>query len=593
MTEQTPSSQGTVLLIEDNAQIAAEVSAPLTGAGYRVIVSDNGKQALADIFKQPPDIIILDINLPDLDGFHVAKELKRNMMLRHIPVILLCGRTDFLEKMKTLDVPVDEYIVKPIDQQDLLLRTRLVLQRVQSNLDANPLTHLPGNHAIMRTLKNRIASGQPFAVGYADLNNFKAYNDKYGFGAGDQVIRFSAQLIVSTVEQMSPKDGFIGHVGGDDFVFVCDYAKVNDICQAITDRFDKEIVKFYPEEDRKKGFIVVEDRKGVVSQFPFVSVAIGVASDEGKKFTNIGQINNLLSQLKKYAKSFQGSAYVRDRRSPVTPASGGGGGDLAGLEASLRTASVLTSITSALGALLPRQLDDVIRNRSIVVLFQPILDMQSGDDVVGHESLARGPAGALENPATLFQTARTAGRVVELDILCLQRIMEASMEFRKGMQLFVNIFPETLIEGAALFRDVLADPRIQHSDWVFELSGANRETDPVQLFAILTRIKQLGHRICIDAPVAMSPEGLKRLPDLKPDYVKLDISQYTGMVEDANKLKRFLSDTALLRRTGAEVICTRLESRTDSTLAVNAGVRLGQGFLFARPIQTRPASPAS
>src|SRR5882724_10265345 len=139
---------GTVLLIEDHEELTGQISAALTGAGYKVITAPSARQAFTCIFKSPPDIIILDINLPDLDGFHVAKELKRNMMFRHIPVIVLTNRIDFLEKMRSLDIIVDEYLVRPFDSKDLILRTDLVFQRAQSNLDANPLTRLPGNLAI-------------------------------------------------------------------------------------------------------------------------------------------------------------------------------------------------------------------------------------------------------------------------------------------------------------------------------------------------------------------------------------------------------------------------------------------------------------
>src|SRR5690349_3866439 len=171
----------TVLLIEDKEDDIKAIQDALTAGNYKVISAPTARQAFTTIFKSPPDLVILDINLPDLDGFHVAKELKRNMMFRHIPVIILTNRIDFLEKMRSLDVIVDEYLVRPFDPKDLLLRTDLVFQRAQSNLDANPLTRLPGNLAIVKSLKSYIGQNKPYAVGYADLNNFKAYNDKYGF----------------------------------------------------------------------------------------------------------------------------------------------------------------------------------------------------------------------------------------------------------------------------------------------------------------------------------------------------------------------------------------------------------------------------
>ena len=192
MSEISVEQPGSILLVENDPALVAFVSGALASANYAVTTVSGSREAFATIFKSPPDVILLDINLPDLDGFHVARELKRNMMLRHIPVIVLSNGIDFLDKMRSLDIIVDEYLVKPLDAKDLVLRTQLVQQRAQSQLDASPLTRLPGNIAIVRAIKARVGTGKPYAVGYGDLNNFKAYNDKYGFSNGDEVIKYSA-----------------------------------------------------------------------------------------------------------------------------------------------------------------------------------------------------------------------------------------------------------------------------------------------------------------------------------------------------------------------------------------------------------------
>ena len=193
-------------------------------------------------------------------------------------------------------------------------------------------------------------------------------------------------------------------------------------------------------------------------------------SDEGSKFANIGQINHSLTQLKKYAKSFQGSAFVRDRRTLSNQLAEftWGPGSSAGAP------KTLENITNALGSYLPSQLTEIINSKSISILLQPILDMKD-DVVIGHESLVRGPIGtALEFPDALFQTARTAGRVPELDIVCMKETLRAANEFRRGMKVFVNIFPETLQQEDLLLKDVLRDPVLKKLDLVFELSGSQR-----------------------------------------------------------------------------------------------------------------------
>ena len=581
MPDSPPKITNTALLIEDNAELVEQITTTLSAAGYEVKTAASSAQAFTLIFKTPPDVVILDINLPDLDGFHIARELKRNMMFRHVPLIVLSNRIDFLDKMRSLDVIMDEYLVKPIDAKDLLLRTRLVTQRAQTNLDANPLTHLPGNMAIMKAIQARISQGRPYGVGYADLNNFKAFNDKYGFSNGDQVIRFAAKVIVEIVEKMSPQEHFVGHIGGDDFVFICNYENASEICQKITEDFDKGAQAFYTEEDRKKGYVVVEDRRGVVSQIPLVSMAIGMASDEGGKFTNLGQVNHSLTQLKKYAKSFHGSAFVRDRRNlnaqlaEQTWGPGSSGG----------SEKVLEQITSAIGAFLPGQLQDIIKNENITVLFQPILDMKT-DEVVGHESLVRGPAGTpLEFPDTLFQTARTSNQVLNLDRVCLKKIVEASSRLHRGLKLFTNVFPETFLDREKVSLEMFETLRKLPVDVVLELTGAHRSNDPLELFAELARFKEKGFKICIDAATATLDQGLRFLSELRPHYIKLNMVGYKDMINDYQKQTTFLKTVSLARQTGAEVICTKIESRSDSYLALKAGVSLGQGFLFARPSQ--------
>lgn len=581
MGDSPAKSSGSILFIEDDLKLVQTVTETLTKAGYAVTNVQSSEQAFVSVFKKPPQVIILDINLPDLDGFHIARELKRNLMFRYIPLIVLSNRIDFLDKMRSLDVIMDEYLVKPIDTKDLLLRTQLVVTRSQANLDANPLTHLPGNMAIMRALTERMEGGKPYAIGYADLNNFKAFNDTYGFSNGDKIIQFTANTLARVLQELSPNDNFVGHIGGDDFVFICGYDLATDICQKITDEFEKNAMSFYNEEDRKRGFVVVEDRRGIVSQVPLVSIAIGMASDEGGKFTNLGQINHALTQLKKYAKSFHGSAYVRDRRNmsgqlaEFTWGPGSAGG----------SSKVLEDLTSAIGNYMPSQLTEIIKNQNISVVFQPILDMKT-DEVMGQESLVRGPAGTpLEYPDALFQTARTSNQVVALDHLCMKKIVVAAAQLNRGLKLFVNVFPETLLGRDKLEQDLFDVIRKKSIDIVLELTGAQRANDPLEVFAELGRFKDKGFKISVDATAAALDDGMRFLSELRPHYIKMNMVGYKDMVNDFKKQQTFLKTVTLIRQTGAEVICTKLESRSDSYMALKAGVSLGQGFLFARPTQ--------
>jgi EAL domain-containing protein (putative c-di-GMP-specific phosphodiesterase class I) len=213
------------------------------------------------------------------------------------------------------------------------------------------------------------------------------------------------------------------------------------------------------------------------------------------------------------------------------------------------------------------------------------------DEVVAHESLIRGPVGTpFEFPDALFQTARTNNSVIELDLLCMRKVLEASDELHHGIKLFMNVFPETLLEEKRLYSEILSDPRMRQIDVIFELSGSNRASDASDLFSSLKRLRGTGRKICMDANVALLGHGLKFLPELRPNYIKLNMMHFREMVGDYEKQGDFIKTVNLIRAAGSEVICTKLESRADSFLALKAGVNLGQGFLFARPAQA-PTEP--
>ena len=205
-------------------------------------------------------------------------------------------------------------MVKPFEPETLLARIRMILKRTTRSLDANPLTHLPGNSTIMEEFQNYIDLGKPFAVGYADLDKFKIYNDKYGFEHGDEIIRAVARTLIDATQKFCGTEAFVGHVGGDDFVFICADDKADAISQDIIDSFDKLVPGFYNETDRTAGFIAGVDRQGNAVKTGLVSVSIGIVSNVNQKITHVAQIGELGAELKKFAKCVGKSNFQRDQR---------------------------------------------------------------------------------------------------------------------------------------------------------------------------------------------------------------------------------------------------------------------------------------
>lgn len=302
-----------ILTIDDDPDILDVLDLTLSEF-YEVIQAPNGAEGLKLVQAKNPNLVICDFMMPIMTGKEFCKAMKKDVLLEHIPIIMLTGKGETKDMVGGIEAGADDYIVKPFEPSALLARIKMILRRTNRNLDANPLTHLPGNTSIMEELQNRIAQGKIFAVGYADLDKFKIYNDKYGFEKGDDVIREVARLLVNVVRSVGGADSFIGHIGGDDFVFVTSDDIVETVCKEIISEFDKIAPQFYNEEDRRTGYIMGKDRLGNEVKTGLLSISIGIVSNVHQPITHVAQISEKGAELKKYAKSFQESIFVRDQR---------------------------------------------------------------------------------------------------------------------------------------------------------------------------------------------------------------------------------------------------------------------------------------
>jgi diguanylate cyclase (GGDEF)-like protein len=304
----------TILLADDEAMLLDLVGKVLDKSGFNVIAANDGVEAMEQIRKYVPDIIVSNHDMPRKDGLTLAKELKENPAYAHLPIIIFSGTSSKPVKLKALSLGIDDYMTKPIDTDELVARVQMILKRNKQVMDANPLTKLPGNPSIQAKIEQKINIGDKFAVLYADLNQFKAYNDAYGFDAGDKVIKATANVLLSVVRQGDSSD-FIGHIGGDDFIVVTSFDKSIDLAKKIISSFDAVVPSFYNEEDRKRGYIISKDRQNKVQKFPFISVAIGIVHNNLRELTSLGQISQIGGEVKHHAKSMgSNSSYFIDRR---------------------------------------------------------------------------------------------------------------------------------------------------------------------------------------------------------------------------------------------------------------------------------------
>lgn len=303
-----------VLVADDEKDISLLVKSTLESEEFVVDIVEDGEKTIKWIQGEIPDLLILDVSMPKIDGYEVCRRLKKDVALSHLPIIMLTAKGDTADKVKGMGKGVDDYITKPFDPEELLARVRMVIQRTSRELNANPLTKLPGNVSILREIENRILSGKPYAVLHIDLNKFKAFNDKYGFERGDEAIKLTARVTMETVREMGGEDDFIGHIGGDDFVVIVSPDKMEKVCQKIIEEFDRNISSLYDGEDREKGYIISTNRQGEEERFNLMSIAIGVVTNAHREFSHSSEIASIGTEVKNYAKGFDKSYYVIDKR---------------------------------------------------------------------------------------------------------------------------------------------------------------------------------------------------------------------------------------------------------------------------------------
>jgi diguanylate cyclase (GGDEF)-like protein len=302
-----------ILVVDDDPDILDLLKVTLEDE-YQVTAASCGNEALEKIKKNLPDLLVLDYVLPDIHGPQICKIIRKDPLLLHLPVLMLTGKGEVDDKVKGLEAGADDYMVKPFSPQELTARVRMLIRRSNINLDANPLTRLPGNVSITKELEQRIKSKEKFAVLYIDLDNFKAVNDYYGFERGDEMIKETARILIGALQEKGTTNDFVGHIGGDDFFIITAPEAAEDIAKKIIADFDKASPKFFEEKDRIKGYIETQGRDSQIYKFGFITISIGIISNLYRDFTHTAQISTLAAEVKGFAKKFNQIKYIFDKR---------------------------------------------------------------------------------------------------------------------------------------------------------------------------------------------------------------------------------------------------------------------------------------
>lgn len=264
--------------------------------------------------KNIPSLIVINEDAIDRNVVDLCRKIRKDEDNTITPVIVVSSIGEREHRLKILQESIEYFIKKPVDEQYLYYTVKNLNRLLAINRRISPLTGLPGNVQIHAELKKRITKKDPFCVLYLDLDNFKAYNDVYGFLKGDQIIEFTAENIIKCIHASEMEDTFIGHIGGDDFVAIIPGISCEKLCQNILANFDNNVGKYFTDNDLEKGYIEVANRKGIIEQFPLTSLSIGVVVADTGRFSNILEIGEVGAQVKHAAKSVMGSSYAVDRR---------------------------------------------------------------------------------------------------------------------------------------------------------------------------------------------------------------------------------------------------------------------------------------
>jgi len=309
-----------ILVVDDDQDIAGFVEFNLKMHGYDVIRAKDGEDALEIMQDNRPDLAVVDWMMPRMDGVQLTQRLRAEPLTSALPVIMLTAKSMTIDKVVGLTAGVDDYLVKPFDTAELIARVTSTLRRNKEFRETSPLTGLPGNARVRREIADRMKAGGEYSVGYIDIDRFKSVNDVYGFDRGDEFITALARSMHKAVTTIGPPSIFLGHIGGDDFVFICAPDQVLPLTKRTVTDFEQAADQLYDASDAERGYIEVPDRRGNKNRAALVTLSIGVAQAtvEGRMFTDPRVVIAVASEMKKVAKSQPGSyVAIGRRRSPA------------------------------------------------------------------------------------------------------------------------------------------------------------------------------------------------------------------------------------------------------------------------------------
>jgi PleD family two-component response regulator len=297
-TQEVTMSKARLLIVEDDTDIANMLRIFFTGQGYDVDIALRGSEALEKTRQNLPHLIILDIMLPDIDGFEVCRVLRTNTRTSHVPIIFLTQKDERSDKLQGLELGADDYITKPFDIEELKLRVQRAIERAEQQSLTDPHSGLPSGRLIEEQLR-KIIRLDKWALLDIRINHYNAFNEVYGFVAADDILRFTAMLMSEVVDHYGTTDDFIGHAGGDNFIVITHEESAEAIKHNFKLRFAEEVLSHYNFLDREQGYIWSSEESGDSVQTPLMTLAIGIVSPSKYQFADIREITEMAAEARR------------------------------------------------------------------------------------------------------------------------------------------------------------------------------------------------------------------------------------------------------------------------------------------------------
>jgi CheY-like chemotaxis protein len=282
--------KGRILVVEDDVDISKMLRIYFDSQGYEVLVANRGSEALETCRTKLPNVVVLDIQLPDIDGYEVCRTLRSNTRTSYVPIIFLTQKDERSDKIAGLELGADDYITKPFDIEELKLRVEGAIRRSQREALTHPVTNLPAGKLIEEQLKGVKESDEPWVLLYFGVKNVNAFKEIAGPIQVNEILLFLADVMRETVEAHGSLNDFIGQASDSDFIIITTPEAASLICRSLTERFNEESGVFYPFSVREAGKVSYQDIDGITREAGLMKLVVGVVSSQNGPFADIVQI---------------------------------------------------------------------------------------------------------------------------------------------------------------------------------------------------------------------------------------------------------------------------------------------------------------